>query len=309
MSVPSCSPAVSESPAFSPTELSVIRRAFARQMLAIAGVQNPRIEAAFTAIAREAFLGEPPWTAALPAVGYQVLPGCDPVVLYQDIVIPLDRARGVNNGSPSLHIKLLDALDPRPGEHIVHIGAGAGYYTAVLAELVGPSGRVTAVEFNAVLAERARAALVPYANVSVVCDNGARWPNAPADGIYVNFAAARPADRWIEGLAPGGRLIFPLGVPGPDRPGLGGRHADRGAALRIERCGQSYSARAIAPAYFVCAEGEDFEIEADELVRLRAAFDGGEINRVRSLIWKRPVPSDRNWFAGASWALSAEEIS
>ena len=41
-------------------------------------------------------------------------------------VIALDPARGVNNGSPSLHAKLLEALGPKPGEHIVHVGAGAG---------------------------------------------------------------------------------------------------------------------------------------------------------------------------------------
>ena len=80
-------------------------------------------------------------------------------MLYQDLVIALDPARGVNNGSPSLHAKLLEALGPKPGEHIVHVGAGAGYYSAILAELVGPTGRVTAVEFDAALAERAKTLL------------------------------------------------------------------------------------------------------------------------------------------------------
>jgi len=66
------------------------------------------------------------------------------------------RQRGVNNRSPSLDAKLIEALGPTPGGHIVHVGAGAGYYSAILAELVGPSGRVTAVEFDAALVERAR---------------------------------------------------------------------------------------------------------------------------------------------------------
>ena len=43
-------------------------------------------------------------------------------------------------------------------------------------------------------------------------------------------AVSRPTDRWIEGLAMGGRLVFPLGAPGPQRPNSGGRHSDRGAA-------------------------------------------------------------------------------
>lgn len=303
VSVTSRSQAGNDMLAFTQAELSVARRAFARQMLAITGVNNSAIAAAFAVVPREAFLGPPPWTAALPSTGYHILSSSDPVVLYQDFVVTLDPARGVNNGSPSLHVRLLDALGPKPGEHIVHIGAGAGYYSALLAELVGPSGRVTAVEFDAALAERARVSLSDRSNVRVVSGDGTRWPQEEADGIYVNFAAAQPADRWIEGLAPGGRLIFPLGVPGPRQPSLGGRHSDRGAVLRIERRSEGYAARAITPAYFVCAEGGGLELPADELARLRAAFEGGGIDDVRTLVWKRSVSSGRCWFASETWAL------
>jgi len=295
-------------PDFSQAELAVVRRAFALQMLAIANVENAAVAAAFAAVRREEFLGPAPWTAALPSTGYHVLSGSNPVVLYQDFVVTLDPERGVNNGSPSLHAKLLDVLAPKPGEHIVHIGAGAGYYSAILAELVGPSGRVTAVEINAALAERARASLSHRSNVQVVVDNGARWPREQADGIYVNFAVPRPADRWIEGLAAGGRLILPLGVPGLPQPGLGGRHADHGAVLRIERLAGGYAARAVTPAYFVYAEGEGFALDDDERSRLRAAFDGGGIDRVRRLIWKCPASSGRNWFASGAWALCESDL-
>lgn len=130
-------------------------------------------------VPREVFLGPPPWTASSPFGGYRRLAGADPVVLYLDLVIALDPARGVNNGSPSLHAKLLEALDPNPGEHIVHVGAGAGYYSAVLAELVGPASRVTAVEFDAALAERAETVLSGRSNVRVVHGDGARRPERP----------------------------------------------------------------------------------------------------------------------------------
>jgi protein-L-isoaspartate(D-aspartate) O-methyltransferase len=292
--------------ALSRDELAIVRRAYARQMLAIFGVDNPAIEAAFAAVPREAFLGPAPWTASSPFTGYRPLSGRDPVVLYQDLLIALDPARGVNNGSPSLHAKLLDALAPKPGEHVVHVGVGSGYYSAILAQLVGPTGRVTAVEFDAALAERAKTFLSRRGNVRVVHGDGARWPETPADGGYVNFAVSRPADRWIERLAPGGRLVFPLGVPGPQSANSGGRHSDRGAALRIERRGGAYVARAVSTAYFVCAEGE-FEADPEALERLRAAFEAGGIDTVRSLIWKRPALSDRCWFAGKDWALSRGE--
>jgi len=291
---------------FSPTELAVVRRAFGCQMLAVLGVENAAVAAAFAAVPREAFLGPSPWTAVSPVIAHHVLPDRDPVVLYQDIVVALDPARGVNNGSPSLHAKLLDALEPKPGEHIVHIGAGSGYYSAMLSELVGPSGCVTAVEFDLALADKAKNNLSSYRNVTVVCGDGTRWPESEADGVYVNFAVARPADRWIEGLAPGGRLVFPLGVPGPQQPHLGGRHAEHGAALRIERRAEGYAAEAITPAYFVWAEGNS-DVAPDELARLRAAFESGGLDRVRSLIWKRPAPPERCWFIGASWALGCDE--
>lgn len=276
-------------------------------MLAILGVDNAAIETAFATVRREAFLGPPPWTASSPFGGYRQILGTDPVVLYQDLVVGLDPAQGVNNGSPSLHAKLLEALGPKPGEHIVHVGAGAGYYSAVLAELVGSAGQVTAVEFDPALARRAAAALSGRPNVRVVCDDGSRWPEAPADGVYVNFAVSRPADRWIEGLSPGGGLVVPLGVPGPQRPNSGGRHSARGAVLRIERRGAGFAARAISPAYFVCAEGAVGAADAADVERLRQSFEDGGLDKVRSLIWKRPAPPDRCWFAGADWALCEEE--
>jgi protein-L-isoaspartate(D-aspartate) O-methyltransferase len=66
------------SPALSP-EKNVVRRAFARQMLAILGVDNPAIEAADAAVPCEAFLRPPPWTVSSPFTGYRPLSGCDPV--------------------------------------------------------------------------------------------------------------------------------------------------------------------------------------------------------------------------------------
>jgi protein-L-isoaspartate(D-aspartate) O-methyltransferase len=59
-------------------------------------------------------------------------------------------------------------------------------------------------------------------------------------------------------------------------------------------------------AYFVCAEGE-FGVDPEEVARLRAAFDVGGLDTVRSLVWKRPALPDRCWFVGKDWALSRDE--
>ena len=63
--------------------------------------------------------------------------------------------KGINNGEPSLHAKCIGAAAPKVGDVVIHIGAGTGYYTAILAHLVGESGRVYAYEMEADLARRA----------------------------------------------------------------------------------------------------------------------------------------------------------
>jgi protein-L-isoaspartate(D-aspartate) O-methyltransferase len=152
--------------AFSKADLAVVRRAFARQMLVVSGLHDARLEAAFAAVQREDFLGSEPWQI----VQYPPVPPLadnDPVAVYQDVVIALQPGRGVNNGSPSLHAKMLHDLAVEPGQHVAHIGAGAGYYTALLAELVGPRGRVSAFEFDADLVARAHANLRPWRHATI----------------------------------------------------------------------------------------------------------------------------------------------
>ena len=53
------------------------------------------------------------------------------------MLVAIDAERGINNGQPSLHAQSIAALELKEGETVVQIGAGAGYYTAILAELVG----------------------------------------------------------------------------------------------------------------------------------------------------------------------------
>lgn len=294
---------------FTQAEMAVIRRAYARQILTLAGIEeDARLEAAFAAIPRERFLQEPPWTISRGAGGYEPVPSRDPAVLYQDVLLALAPHRGVNNGSPSLHAGWLHALSLREGERVVHIGAGMGYYTAIMAELVGREGHVLAVEFDPVLAQAARARLEDRSNVTVVEDDGARWPREDVDAVYVNFAVERPAEAWIDHLKPEGRIIFPLGLPRPKPSPWGGTHALHGAGLRVTRREQGLAVQWLNRAFFVCAEGE-LSKPGPERQALQAAFEGGGIEFVRSLIWRRPAPPGRCWFAGPGWALCYDEVS
>jgi protein-L-isoaspartate(D-aspartate) O-methyltransferase len=179
---------------FNAEELTIVRRAYARQMLGLAAVRNDRLERVFATVRREDFLGSEPWRIAQRPLGL-LLPVNDPVYVYQDAVLALAPDRGVNNGSPSLHAKMLNDLAVEPGQHIAHIGAGAGYYTAILSELTGLSGRVTAVEFDAALAECARVNLADWRNVEVICGDGGSALFESADRIYVNFGVAVPRRR------------------------------------------------------------------------------------------------------------------
>lgn len=285
---------------FDDSELATIRRAYARQMLALAEVAaNPALEAAFAAVPREAFLGPPPWFRVGIRGDYRPLPA-DPAVLYQDLVVALTPQKGINNGSPSLHAAWLHRAGLKPGDRVAHIGCGSGYYTAVIAHLVGDAGRVLAVEFDPALAATAADNLARFANVAAIAGDGALWPDAAVDCVYVNFAATRPADAWLAHLKPGGRLIFPLGVRRP-QPSLGGVQTLHAAGMRIERRADGFAAEALGPVSFVCAEGA--LAEAAENDALRAAFAGGGIESVRSLRWNRPALPGRSWFVGSGWSL------
>ena len=105
-------------------ELVIVRRAYAKQMLAVFGVTDPRVEAAFAAVRREAYLGPGPWPIwYLFRRGYVPTPSEDPVYLYQDVFVGLIPERNLNNGEPAGHAMLIACADARSGEHAVHIGA------------------------------------------------------------------------------------------------------------------------------------------------------------------------------------------
>jgi protein-L-isoaspartate(D-aspartate) O-methyltransferase len=183
------------------------RRAYAQDMAASAG-GDARLEAAFAAVPREAFLPPGPWLLST-GHGYVHTPDADPIHLYRDVLIGLDPVKGINNGEPRLHARWLGLVAPRPGETVVQVGAGTGYYTALLATLVAPGGTVTAYEIDAALAAAARDYLTPYPGVSVVAADATAVTLAPADIVYVSAAVIAPPRRWLDALRPGGRLICP----------------------------------------------------------------------------------------------------
>lgn len=281
-----------------------LREAYASAMLAKAGVTDRALEAAMAKVPREDFLGDPPWLAREWGQE-QSVSTIDPADIYRDVLVVLDGEKGLNNGSPSLHAAGLHALGPRPGDTVVHIGAGTGYYSAILGQLVGPAGHVVAVEFNPVIAARASACLRPYPNVELVQGNGADWPRESADIVYVNFAVDRPADRWVEMLRSGGRLLFPLGVPAVETRTGGPVYSARAGYLMVTRTNTGFAARFLQVVSFVWSEAMP-STGPDSHARLRAMLGrGGGARKVKSLRWKTP-PRPSDVYGEADWGLSAE---
>jgi protein-L-isoaspartate(D-aspartate) O-methyltransferase len=278
------------------TELEIIRRAYAKQVMAAADVVDRRIEAAFAAVKREDFLGRGPWQIMRWDRGYVRTPTRNPVYLYDDVVVAVVPGRNLNNGQPSFLAALIAGAAPRPGEHAVHVGAGVGYYTAILARLVGRAGRVTAIELDPALAARAAANLTGQPNVRIVQGDGARVGFGPADVILVNAGATRPADAWLDGLAAGGRLILPLTTG--SFPNVEVRH---GAVFRIARQGDVFLARRISGvAIFPCEGMRDPESEA----ALAAAFAKGRVREVTRLYRRDDIAEEDCWVKGRGWCLA-----
>ncbi|WP_338110954.1 protein-L-isoaspartate O-methyltransferase family protein [Rhizobium cauense] len=279
--------------------LASCRRAFASRLLTKEGIQNDALLHSFATVPRERFLGPPPWKMASWG-GYVDIPSRDASVVYQDALFALQHERHVNNGSPSLHTRGIHRLALRRGDRVCHIGAGSGYYTAIMSLLVGQDGRVIAVEFDGDLARRAEDNLRPYPNVQVVHGNGIEWPRDPTDAVYVNFAIHRPADAWVERLRPGGRLILPVGVPDVDAKGPTGLASYAGFFL-FRREKQGYSAEYLCPVAFVWAEAVAGGF--DSYRRLETAFSRGGAHRIGALRWKTERQGEE-WYSEADWGLA-----
>ena len=282
-------------------ELHIIRAAYARQILAAAGVDDPRLAAAFGTIRREDFLGPGPWPVLRRLGEYVPTPDADPVYLYTDDLVGILPERQLNNGQPSLHAHLIHRAAPSDGEHVVHIGTGSGYYTAILAHLAGPSGRLTGIEYDPELAARAKANLAPYPTVNIVEGDGASVSFDQADVIYVNAGCTRPAESWLDRLADGGRLILPMTSDKGFRTMAPERMASAGAVFRIERRGRDYLASRIsAVAIFPCAGSRD---EVSERA-LADAFEKGGWEKVTRLYRGEEIPDERCWVRGPGWCLA-----
>jgi protein-L-isoaspartate(D-aspartate) O-methyltransferase len=129
---------------------------------------------------------------------------------YEDTPLPIEEGQTISQ--PYIVAAMVEALKPVPHDRVLEIGTGSGYAAAVLGEIVE---EVYTIERHRVLADQAERRLreLAYRNVHVLCGDGTLgWPeHAPFDAILVSAGGPEIPRILVEQLAPGGRIVIPVG--------------------------------------------------------------------------------------------------
>ena len=214
------------------------RRVFAEEIAAVAHLESPRLIEAFAQVPREHFLGAGPWQIAMlgQEPPYRTTVDGDPRHIYHDVLVAIDPARQLNSGQPSSLARWINALAVAPGDAVMHLGCGVGYYTAILSELAGAGGSVYACDVDPGLAARARDRLAGWPQVTVEAGDGSAPPGR-YDAMFINAGVTCPLPAWLAALRPGGRLVLPLTMHVP------GISHGVGAMIRVTRGDGNWPAR------------------------------------------------------------------
>ena len=168
------------------------------------GIRDPRVLAAFARVPRRFFVPE------------QGQP-------YAEGDHPLEIGYGQTISQPYIVAAMTEALQLEGRERVLEVGTGSGYQTAILCELLPLASTVRTIEIVPELAGRAERTLreLGYENVEFRVGDGARgWPEAtPYDAIVVAAAPEEVPAPLLQQLAPGGRLVIPVG-PDPEHQEL-----------------------------------------------------------------------------------------
>jgi protein-L-isoaspartate(D-aspartate) O-methyltransferase len=178
------------------TDYAREREAMVERQLKRRGITERHILDAFLAVPREAFIG-----------------GEFAHLAYGDHPLPIEAQQTISQ--PYIVALMIQAAAIAPGDNVLEVGAGSGYAAAVISRI---AAKVVAIERQHELVEVARERLrrLGYDDVDIVEGDGTRGcrEQAPFDAILAAASGSHVPRALVEQLAPGGRLVMPIGGPG-----------------------------------------------------------------------------------------------
>jgi len=149
---------------------------------------------------------------------FQAVPRVDFVDYYFKSLATVDEPLPIGSGQtisqPLTVAFMLELLNAEEGHSVLEIGSGTGWVSALLAHIVGPTGRVIGVEIIQSLADAARARLHDrgFRNVEIVCADGSEgYPSAAPYDRIIGSASAPQTPTWLtKQLQKDGSIVFPV---------------------------------------------------------------------------------------------------
>ena len=283
------------------------RHFFAEEIRVVHNIKSQRVIDAFATVPREQFLPPGPWQirGSEPAAGFfSGLPSqsrqtddANPRHVYHDVSIAIDPARDLYNGQPSFIATWFDRLKIKEGDRVVHIGTGTGYYTALIAHIVGSSGMVHGIEIDPALARAASTNLAgrPWATVNE--GDGSSALPADIDVMVVHAGSTHILDTWLDAVTDAGRLLVPLTVTMQGMsPNLG-----KGLMLMITRDNNDWRAGFTSSVVIYSLQGLRDEAKAQALAK---GMMSGTFMKVKRLRREKHEATSTCWLHGATICIS-----
>jgi protein-L-isoaspartate(D-aspartate) O-methyltransferase len=276
------------------------RRYLAEELETVCGLRTPALIEALATVPREDFLPRGPWLIRSESDYFsgapRQTPDDDARRVCHNVAVAIDPERQLFNGAPSVLAMCIDRLELAPGQRVLHVGCGLGYYSALMARCVGPDGHVVAMEVDAALADAAQRHLASVANVSVRCGDGSQILDEQFDAVLVNCGFTHPLPVWIDALPTGGRMIAPITAALP------GTTIGKGPLLLLTKRDSDCAAQMVTVVAIYSAR----EIRDDALnQRIGQALMKGQFPRLNRLRRDSHDESGDCWLHGPGFCLSA----